>query len=422
MKILIISSFFPPLNSIASLRPYSWAKYWTQAGHDVTVLTTQKQQDPDVMLYLPNPGFKVVEVPQPGVVQSLKDKHKTKKTTFYGKFLQKLRETKGILSACRMPDLTDLWIRPALKAIRTGGPWDLVISTSGPYSTHLIAHRLKKRRIAKQWIADYRDAWSTNHIYSGLFPFTLIEKRLEKHILKQADLITITSAPFANEMKKSLGLDHIEVIENGMDPEDLTKIPKLPIFLNDGKFRIVHTGTVYPGKKDPAPLFRAIQTLSQDPQNKQLLDKLEVIFAGPELDHVQKTIDDMQLNPWVKCIGFISREDSLRMQRDSHALLLLSGNEMKKEGALTGNIFEYLFSGTPIICIGAKQLEASQLLVLEAKAGQCLQSEEEIEQYLKSQLASIKKKPSPPNLPFLKRYTKEALAHQLLNLIHTHVA
>lgn len=35
MKILIVSYYFPPQNSIASLRPYSWAKWWRRAGHDV---------------------------------------------------------------------------------------------------------------------------------------------------------------------------------------------------------------------------------------------------------------------------------------------------------------------------------------------------------------------------------------------------
>ena len=41
-RILIVSHFFPPLNSIASQRPYSWARTWTDMGHSVSVLTTAK--------------------------------------------------------------------------------------------------------------------------------------------------------------------------------------------------------------------------------------------------------------------------------------------------------------------------------------------------------------------------------------------
>lgn len=42
MRILIVSTFFPPENSIASFRPYSWAKWWSRAGHEVTVVSTKK--------------------------------------------------------------------------------------------------------------------------------------------------------------------------------------------------------------------------------------------------------------------------------------------------------------------------------------------------------------------------------------------
>ena len=62
MKILIVSTFFPPQNSIASLRPYSWAKWWSRAGHDVTVLTTEKEEWAN-NLNLDCSGFTVIKTP-----------------------------------------------------------------------------------------------------------------------------------------------------------------------------------------------------------------------------------------------------------------------------------------------------------------------------------------------------------------------
>ena len=44
LKILIISAFFPPQNSIGGQRPYSFAKYWSRMGHSVDVLTTAKDE------------------------------------------------------------------------------------------------------------------------------------------------------------------------------------------------------------------------------------------------------------------------------------------------------------------------------------------------------------------------------------------
>ena len=42
LRILIVSHDFPPLNSSASRRPFSWARAWTDLGHEVHVLTTAK--------------------------------------------------------------------------------------------------------------------------------------------------------------------------------------------------------------------------------------------------------------------------------------------------------------------------------------------------------------------------------------------
>ena len=61
MKILIISDYFPPLNSIASLRPYSWAKFWSKMGHDVTVLTTQKYKKENDLNFECS-SFEIIEI------------------------------------------------------------------------------------------------------------------------------------------------------------------------------------------------------------------------------------------------------------------------------------------------------------------------------------------------------------------------
>ena len=42
MRILIVAHAFPPMNSTASHRPYSWARVWRDLGHEVHVLTAVK--------------------------------------------------------------------------------------------------------------------------------------------------------------------------------------------------------------------------------------------------------------------------------------------------------------------------------------------------------------------------------------------
>ena len=43
LKITIITYSWPPRNSISVHRPYSWARYWSQQGHDITILTAKNK-------------------------------------------------------------------------------------------------------------------------------------------------------------------------------------------------------------------------------------------------------------------------------------------------------------------------------------------------------------------------------------------
>ena len=228
------------------------------------MLTIEKEIDSKVDLALSNPGYQLYEVNAPEFLkktrrsyqssqkdQTQKKENKSIKSTFK-KYIfdlfHYLRFKKGIFNACRMPDFMDLWIKPAWKAIRTKGKWDVVVSTAGPYAVHIVAERLKKHGLADKWIADYRDTWSDNYIYPGIFPFNFIERVLEKKLMRSADVISTISLPFAESLAQRYG-NKVCVIENGFDLSDRESLPEESIFPDDGIVRIVHTGSIYLGKK-----------------------------------------------------------------------------------------------------------------------------------------------------------------------------
>lgn len=431
LRILIISTYFPPLNSIASLRPYSWAKSWCKAGHDVMVLTTLKQQNEATSLNLSSGFFKTIYVPIPDWITRLKKRYHFNNnlslpnsyTTAWKQSFKKalstfyhfLRYKKGLFNTCRMPDFSDFLILPALKIIENEIPWDLVISTAGPYATHIIAAKIKKRKQAHFWVADYRDAWSDSRIYPGLFPFNLLEVWLEKKIVRQADVITTVSEPYTASY--AVKFPHIKVltIENGFDPSDLICLSTNSIFPDDGKFRIVYTGSIYAEKQDPSILFESITIMAKDGRNAHLLDRLEVIFVGPSQQGLQKLIEKYQVKTWVKLEGFISRNDALRMQRDAHALLFLAWNDPATDGVMTGKLFEYLYSKTPILSISNYGLEAAQKLIVEANAGVIYSKTLEVVEWLRNHLVSPVKNYSKIDPQFLNRYDRHFLAMKLLD-------
>ena len=132
MRILIVAAYFPPQNGIGGLRPYSWAKWWSQAGHEVTVLTTYKKMD-DSAMFLDISAFKVIDLPvtrhHSGV--SIDKYREIKKTntvipkrknkviiTLLKKTLVWFTLKTGCFGTIRFPDFHDFWAKRLLKKSR----------------------------------------------------------------------------------------------------------------------------------------------------------------------------------------------------------------------------------------------------------------------------------------------------------------
>lgn len=435
LKILIITSYFPPANSIASLRPYSWAKYWSRAGHDVTVLTVP-QGSISLGSTISTKGFKVIEVPIPGMKLFLKlfgprynenttssggmahDKTSISKTIkkFLWQMLIGFRNRYGIFHTCRMPDLFDLWGKAALGAVKNQH-WNLVISTAGPYSVHRPAYHLKKSGIADFWISDWRDLWTDNHIYPGLPGFRSIERFLEKRWSRNSDAITTVSEPLAAVLRTKYG-NKVHVIYNGFDPEDYANLPAENIFPHDNVFRIVYTGTIYTGKQDPSPLFKAVHKLYL--QRKVNPELLKIIFCGGNSD-VRELARKHGVENFVEYAGFLPRQQALHMQRDANMLLFLEFESEKVKGILTGKLFEYLFAGPPIIGVGLDEDSSVGLLLKQTGRGKCFGINEiKISEELKNDFSGKNSKAlliNKINYKNISKFSRKEQSEKMLNIL-----
>jgi len=434
VKILIISYYFPPLNSIGSLRPYSWAKYWAKAGHDVTVLT-MKNASKENSLNLDCSNFKIIRIEsklyntlskllfKDEKIQPISDSfiNKEKKREFLrykniiNNYLKSIKRKTGIFSTIRMPDLTDIFILKFYNILKHINKYDVCISTAGPYSVHIIAYVLKRKKSFNYWIADYRDLWTQNPSLAGLYPFTVFEKTIEGIINRSADAITTVSIPLQESIKKKYKLENVFTVENGFDIDDLELSKYKPRLWNDNKIRIVYTGTVYPFTRDPTPLFLAIKQIEQSGQNN-LLNNLEVIFAGSRSNLVD-LIDKYQVSRYVKYIGRVNREYSLLMQRDADILLFLESDS--NEGVLTGKLFEYLFSKTHIWAIGITEKSLVGKIIIDSNNGTCFGNDIEMikAELLKYLINNKKLEKKYGNELLLQKYTRENLANKYINIL-----
>jgi len=278
----------------------------------------------------------------------------------------------------------------------------------------LIARKLKLRNQNTFWIADYRDLWTESHMFRGLFPFTIIEEYLERKINTTADLITTVSYPLAEKVKSKYKIDNVEVVENGFDPEDLATIPSEP-YWNDGKVRLVYTGSIYKGQRDPSPLFEAIKNIAQC-EKSQLLDNLEVLFVG-EKGNLDELLEKYKVEKWVKYIPRLPREEALRMQRDAHALIFLESESPEIRGILTGKLFEYLYSGTQILSVGLDDDSSAGELISQSGHGINFgRDSHKLQLYLEELLETGSKPVVIRNTQFLEKYSRKALAEKMINL------
>lgn len=386
-------------------------------GMEVTVLTAAKEESEGHQLLYDLGAFEVIEV-EPGRLYRLFSRlyrgggreGGTKRRSWLAallKPLMTLRARTGICNSCRMPDLIDSWAKGALQAALKGGPWDLVVSTAGPYVTHRVAYQLKNRGVAKGWIADYRDLWVDSELFSGLFPLTLVESYLERKWLRRADLVSVVTEGLAGKLTRRYPWAPVRVVENGFDSDDFEALPAESIFPNDGKRRIVYTGMIYSGRRDPTPLFEAIARLRGSP----LLDRLEVIFVGCLMGNLLDLIERHQVGEWVWVAGFVSRPDALRMQREADRLLFLEWNG---GSALTGKLFEYLFSSRPIWGIGIDSEHEAGRLIREAGAGELFGCDVGAIEGGLRRLLEGEELARAPKREVIERYRRDRLARDLI--------
>jgi glycosyltransferase involved in cell wall biosynthesis len=358
MRVLIVSPYFPPQNAVASLRVHAYARVWADAGEDVTVLTTAKRDD-QRGLDLDTSGFEVIELEYraPRLLERVRGRHAADRRAAATPTparrsplspLRRLRERRGIFASVRMPDLTDHWVAPATQWCREHGRWDVVLSSSGPYTAHLVAMAARRAGLTDTWVADFRDLWVDNHIFPGLFPFTIRERSLQRQCLGTADVVITVSEGLARRLEPWTKAP-VHVVRNGFDPDAHADAPAARIYPDDDKIRVVYTGTTYAAGQDPQPLLAALARLRDDAPD--VAERLEVVVVGQGSDGWLDAARRLGVEERVAPSAPVARDDALRMQRDADALVLLDWAR-PDEGVLTGKLFEYLATNAPIVVVG----------------------------------------------------------------------
>lgn len=388
MRVLIIARYFSPYNHIASIRLTKLAKYLQRMGHEVTVLTGMNNTgtlDPILMedekelsnivradnsrLYYAIYNFAygtfkkyVATAGSPVAAVANSATSATANTnSLKSKIKAMVRETLEIYE-------NNDFARQAQKKLHAKQEqYDVIISSFGPYSSHLLGLHYKKRHCAPVWIADFRDAITFEEC--GMFAGWA--RRFLRCVFASADHVTGISQGVIDELCVPVNLP-TTVISNAFDPEDLRFVA--PVSQQEKMCYLTYPGQLYAGKRDFSPVFRGIQELSAE--GKIDLAHIRVNYAGAQYDELQRQAAAFGVESILVNHGYVNRKASLEMQAASHLLLLASWNNVGNTGIVTGKFLEYLMMRKPIVCVVSGNLPNSTLkeMIASTNVGFCYEA------------------------------------------------
>ena len=374
-RLLLVTFHFPPFNAIAAVRTGRFARYLLGRGWDIRVVAARS--DAPETLPLEIPRELVLHTPwthvdvmldrflRLGRTRASEAPSGAGATAGDGAASTRfaLRRALGELRAAllHVPDGRVAWMPEALRgARRLLGDWrpDVVYASAPPVTTLLVARALA-RRFGVPWVAEFRDLWVDNPYYE----FPAWRRRLEAHWERRvvgdaAGLVTV-SATWRDALRAKFGKP-VALAMNGFVPGDFP--PGLPARPEaGGRLRILYTGMIYPGYRDPSPLFRAIAALGAQGE------EVEVEFVGGDLGPVARLAAEAGVAGRVRLSPAVGHREALALQSRADVLLHLQWNDPREAGTISGKLFEYLGARRPVLGLGYDRGEVAALLSVHGR-------------------------------------------------------
>lgn len=362
MRVLIVASLFPPENTISALRLGKFAKYLAAFGDRVEVVTRIPPSAPPDQSAESDP-FRVTRYPDPlarverAVKATTKSGARPNPTARFRDSLIFTRTRRRATRALTWPDRFIFWAAVSLYKSRNADLHPDVIVASGPPLSALLVGSVLARRYGCPWVADYRDLLAFGTYSESGRLRTRVERALEKRVVRSASEIVTVSAPLARDLEKVFGKE-VHVVKNGYDPADFpAENGQEGSRPHSGELCITYCGEIYPGKRDPSPLFAAMAQLDAAGT------PVHARFYGSGAETLRGLVDQHSVGHLVELNPRIPHAESLAIQRRSDVLLLLMWDDPREEGVYSGKIFEYLGARRPILMLGYEHGVAADLVV-----------------------------------------------------------
>jgi len=289
----------------------------------------------------------------------------------------------------------------------------VIYSSYSPFADHFIAYVIKLFRPKIYWIADFRDLHIDPDDDTVLFK--KFNKWIDAKIFKRANVITTVSEGLREQLLQFN--ENVYVLRNGISSEMIKKFDKVQTQRDISKFTLTYTGKLYEGRRDPSRIFQAISNLI----DKRLIvkEELELAYAGKDGYLWKQLAETYNLGERVKDYGYVSLEESVRLQKNSNVNILLSWATKNLKGILTGKFYEYLIASRPI-CLAISGENDPEFEKIFSELENCtmvynkLEDLSALEDYILNLYTSHKAGTESTNLKFSK-YNWEVIFNEFYN-------
>ena len=330
-KILFISYFFPPIQSVESTMAVNSIKYLPDFSYNPVVIAAKRSQE-----------CGIDQSGSPSIPEEITVIRTFSWENWFAKGLNKL----GII-----PDSVFGWWLSALvhsKELMRKNNIEIIISRSNPVTSHLVALTLCKIYPNLRWVAMFGDPWSNNPYI--LKPNALIKKfrhDIERSILSRADKIIVTTTRTRDLFVRDHGFsEKIYILPNTYDPVEFDCLPA-PSKLDISKIRFTYTGGFY-GLRSPEPLFKALRLLKTAGEFDSAGIEIRLVGSMGEFSDLARRY---KLEDIVQVIGVVPRRQALIELKQSDALLLIDAPSIEPSIFLPAKLVDYLAIQKPILGI-----------------------------------------------------------------------
>jgi glycosyltransferase involved in cell wall biosynthesis len=352
LRILIVSLYFPPYNTVGAIRVGKFARHLTEMGHIVHVVAARspalEQRDASLPVEIPatqvhyTSWWDINALPRAVVARGRRSSLKTVAPTPEALPAALRSLARLYLSLTNIPDAFWGWASHALHAgrgVARANELDAIVASAPPFTALQVAHKLSAE-FSIPWFADLRDLWADKEPYPFVVWRRVLDRWQQRRTLISAAGVVTVSEPLAESLRMDGTPCPVTVVYNGFDPDD---VPARIQPSADGPVRLLYTGSLY---GDPDPLFRALALL---PNGKSDV-RLEFLLRGDASALISRAracgvVDSIQV------FDPVSYQECLSRQARADALLLIQGEGPRWRGIVSGKIFEYLATGRPILAL-----------------------------------------------------------------------